>query len=479
MLAGGGRKAQEQQQLGPQANGHSESLDPPSTSSPTNGAQPLANGYVPSSSPTPQPSECLKIGNNFGEFEECAVSSQSPYAQWGHRDFKTAPVAIVGAREYIFSENIGILGDLAGKEQTFGPLFARSVAWVGGKLHYGHPDFLNALYMKTRGGVSKAQKGLHLNEDIYAGMNTFGRGGRIKHTDSNLTFGGARYIATGRGFATSRITFNILYSRLAGPSIFLGMRTLIMLPYVTLSLWTPWIIYFWFVFSDFVIDYRQFLRWMSRGNSHSHINSWIGYCRLSRTMITGYKKKKLGHPSEKLSGDVPCATWRAVLFCEVVFPIVVTILFIIAYMFVKSFPVNGTQPPSPLIRIAVISLGPIVWNAAVLLTLFLVSLFLGPMLDPLFPMLDLNDWILRVPVVPRTLDVSHAVHGLTTVIAIQRAVHKVLIAVFFHENSSTTKRIAPGGLEDDMGEGLEPTLCLSPLVNMWSRLSNFAYGAQI
>lgn len=62
------------------------------------------------------------------------------------------------------------------------------------------------------------------------------------------------------------------------------------------------------------------------------------------------------------------------------------ILFVIAYMFVKSFPVNGTQPPSPLIRIAVISLGPIVWNAAVLLTLFLISLFLGPMLDPLFPM---------------------------------------------------------------------------------------------
>ncbi|KAJ3927389.1 MAG: 1,3-beta-glucan synthase component FKS1 [Lentinula lateritia] len=577
--------------------------------------------------------ECLKIRNILGEFEECGVSSQSPYAQWGHKDFKTAPVAIVGAREYIFSENIGILGDLAaGKEQTFGTLFARSMAWIGGKLHYGHPDFLNALYMNTRGGVSKAQKGLHLNEDIYAGMNAFGRGGRIKHTEyfqcgkgrdlgfgtilnfqtkigtgmgeqmlsreyyylgtqlpidrfltfyyghpgfhinnmlvilsvqifvvtmvfigtltssvsvceytssgqliggqtgcynlfpvfqwiehriisiflvfmisflplflqeliergtwkaifrlakqfgslspafevfstqiythsilSNLTFGGARYIATGRGFATSRITFNILYSRFAGPSIYLGMRTLIMLLYVTLTLWTPWIIYFWvsiialcvspflfnphqFVFSDFVIDYRQFLRWMSRGNSRSHINSWIGYCRLSRTMITGYKKKKLGHPSEKLSGDVPRATWRAVLFSEVVFPIVMAILFVIAYMFVKSFPVNGTQPPSPLIRIAVISLGPIVWNAAVLLTLFLISLFLGPMLDPLFPMFGSVMafiahalgavgmigffeflWFLEL------WDVSHAVLGLITVIAIQRAVHKVLIAVF-------------------------------------------------
>jgi 1,3-beta-glucan synthase len=125
---------------------------------------------------------------------------------------------------------------------------------------------------------------------------------------------------------------------------------------------------------------------MCRGNSRSHNNSWIGYCRLSRTMITGYKRKRLGHPSEKLSGDVPRAGWRAVLFSEVVFPIITTVLFVVAYMFVKSFPDrNGRQPPSPLIRIAVISLGPIVWNAAILLTQFIISLFLGPMLDPMFP----------------------------------------------------------------------------------------------
>lgn len=239
---------------------------------------------------------------------------------------------------------------------------------------------------------------------------------------SNLTLGGARYIATGRGFATTRISFNILFSRFAGPSIYLGMRTLISLLYVTLTLWSPYLIYFWisilalciapflfnphqFVFSDFIIDYRfvqfptifmidiytthghrEFLRWMSRGNSRSHNNSWIGYCRLSRTMITGYKKKRLGHPSEKLSGDVPRASWRAIIFSEVIFPIFMAVLFVIAYMFVKSFPgSNGKQPPSPLIRIAVISLGPIVWNAAILLVLFLISLFLGPMLDPMFP----------------------------------------------------------------------------------------------
>jgi 1,3-beta-glucan synthase len=37
--------------------------------------------------------------------------------------------------------------------------------------------------MNTHGGVSKVQSGLHLNKDIYAGMNTFRRGGHIKHTE--------------------------------------------------------------------------------------------------------------------------------------------------------------------------------------------------------------------------------------------------------------------------------------------------------
>lgn len=103
-------------------------------------------------------------------------------------------------------------------------------------------------------------------------------------------------------------------------------------------------------------------------------------------MITGYKKKRLGHPSEKLSGDTPRAGWRAVIFSEIVFPIVMAVLFVICYMFVKSFPdSDGRQPASPLIRIAVISFGPIVWNAAVLLIQFMFSLFLGPFLDTKYP----------------------------------------------------------------------------------------------
>jgi 1,3-beta-glucan synthase len=169
-----------------------------------------------------------------------------------------------------------------------------------------------------------------------------------------LTFGGARYIATGRGFATTRNSFSILYSRFAGPSIYMGLRLALCMLYVTTALWIPWFIYFWvttfalclspflfnphqFSFSDFIIDYREFLRWMSRGNSRHHANSWVGYCRLSRTKITGYKRKKLGHPSEKLASDVPRASWRTIIYAELLGPLAMAIIMTVPYLFVKSY----------------------------------------------------------------------------------------------------------------------------------------------
>ena len=100
--------------------------------------------------------ECLKIRNVLAEFETIDMPAENPYGP-AYNVFSKAPVAIVGSKEYIFSENIGILGDVAaGKEQTFGTMAARGMAQIGGKFHYGHPDFLNSVYMTTRGGVSKA-----------------------------------------------------------------------------------------------------------------------------------------------------------------------------------------------------------------------------------------------------------------------------------------------------------------------------------
>ncbi|KAI0418186.1 1,3-beta-glucan synthase component FKS1 [Xylaria grammica] len=521
--------------------------------------------------------ECLKIRSVLAEFEEMKTDNVSPYTP-GVKNEVNAPVAILGAREYIFSENIGILGDVAaGKEQTFGTLFARTLAQIGGKLHYGHPDFLNGIFMTTRGGVSKAQKGLHLNEDIYAGMTAILRGGRIKHceyyqcgkgrdlgfgsilnfttkigtgmgeqllsreyyylgtqlpldrflsfyyahagfhvqnifilfslqvfmlvsinigvirhetvrceydtnvpitdplyptgcnnTDAlmdwmwrcvisifvtfflayiplvtqeltergvlraatrftkqffsgsplfevfvtqiyansvtqDLSFGGARYIGTGRGFATARIPFGVLYSRFAGPCIYMGSRLLLSLLFASLTVWQGALIYFWvsllalvicpflynphqFAWNDFFIDYRDFLRWLSRGNSRSHSSSWISYCRLSRTRITGYKRKVLGDPSAKLSADVPRAAITNVFFGEIVSPLLLVASTLIPYLFINAQTgVIDNDPDavatSSLIRVGIVALGPIAINAGVLFFFFALACCAGPLLS--------------------------------------------------------------------------------------------------
>ncbi|KAI8807803.1 1,3-beta-glucan synthase component GLS1 [Cladochytrium replicatum] len=129
--------------------------------------------------------EALKVRSIFSEFEPTSLKRNA--------GDDAPPVAIVGGSEFPQGRPKHlVLGDVAaGKEYTFGTISQRTTAKLQGRLHYGHPDFLNTIFMTTRGGVSKAQKGLHLNEDIYAGMSQcMLRGARIKHTE---------YIQCGKG----------------------------------------------------------------------------------------------------------------------------------------------------------------------------------------------------------------------------------------------------------------------------------------
>uniref|UniRef100_A0A8H7KDC0 1,3-beta-glucan synthase n=1 Tax=Bionectria ochroleuca TaxID=29856 RepID=A0A8H7KDC0_BIOOC len=521
--------------------------------------------------------ECLKIRNVLAEFNE--ISTISGYSNDAKEEIPE-PIAIVGTREYIFSENIGILGDIAaGKEQTFGTLFARTLAQLGGKLHYGHPDFLNGVFMATRGGVSKAQKGLHLNEDIYAGMNAVMRGGRIKHceffqcgkgrdlgfgsilnfitkigtgmgeqmlsreyyylgtqlpldrflsfyyahpgfhinnifimasvymflisllnlgairhetiscnynrdvpitdplfptgcvnTDAlmdwvyrsilsiffvflmsfipltvqgllesdpwraalrfikhvvsfspffevfvcqvyansvqqNLSFGGARYIGTGRGFATARIPFSVLYARFAGPSLYFGSRVFLLLLFATMTVWQAGLVWFWvttfglifspflynphqFAWDDFFIDYREFLRWLFRGHARFHGSSWITFCRLSRIRITGFKKKNLGDPSSKLSGDIPRAPFLSILFSEILLPLLSVIMTTLPYLYInaqtgvlaENNKGSKVRPTDSLVRLLIVAFAPIAINTGTLAVMLCLSCLTGPLL---------------------------------------------------------------------------------------------------
>lgn len=58
------------------------------------------------------------------------------------------------------------------------------------RLHYGHPDVFDKIFSMTRGGVSKASRGINLSEDVYAGFNHLLRGGRIPYIE---------YVQVGKG----------------------------------------------------------------------------------------------------------------------------------------------------------------------------------------------------------------------------------------------------------------------------------------
>lgn len=518
--------------------------------------------------------ECLKIRSVLSEFEEMELNDTVPYIPGIEYDDEPSPVAILGAREYIFSENIGVLGDIAaGKEQTFGTLFARTLAEIGGKLHYGHPDFLNAIFMTTRGGLSKAQKSLHLNEDIYAGMNAMCRGGRIKHSDyyqcgkgrdlgfgsilnfttkigagmgeqllsreyyylgtqlpidrflsffyahpgfhlnnlfislsvqlffllllnlgslkhetilcrydrdrpitaieepigcyniqpalhwvsifvlsifivffiafaplliqellekgvwkatarffhhlfsmaplfevfvcqvysnsllSDLTFGGAKYISTGRGFAITRIEFAILYSRFVNVAIYSGLQVLLMLIFGMVSMWQPALLWFWitvismcfapfifnphqFVFKDFFIDYRNFIHWLSAGNAKYQKESWSSFVRSSRARYTGYKRRTINDSSVNAIVDNRGAKLGNALFAELFMPFVVFLFNFTAYTFINAQ--TGVKEPAPtqsVIRLILVTLFPIFLNMVILLCLFGTSFVAAPILS--------------------------------------------------------------------------------------------------
>merc|ERR1719210_2001940 len=92
---------------------------------------------------------------------------------------------IIGFPEHITSD-IGSIGDFAaGSEVAFGTILQRTYAVLGARMHYGHPDIMNKLFMMQQGGVSKATKTLNLSEDIFAGMDFTlrGQGRSIKHSE--------------------------------------------------------------------------------------------------------------------------------------------------------------------------------------------------------------------------------------------------------------------------------------------------------
>ncbi|KAM4117260.1 hypothetical protein ACJW30_02G110300 [Castanea mollissima] len=121
--------------------------------------------------------EALKMRNLLEEFNE---------------DHGVRPPTILGVRENIFTGSVSSLAwFMSNQETSFVTLGQRVLARpLKIRFHYGHPDVFDRIFHITRGGISKASRGINLSEDIFAGFNSTLRRGNITHHE---------YIQVGKG----------------------------------------------------------------------------------------------------------------------------------------------------------------------------------------------------------------------------------------------------------------------------------------
>ena len=117
--------------------------------------------------------------NQEGYFEE-ALKMRNCLQEFAKRE-GPLPTTILGLREHIFTGSVSSLANyMASQEHSFVTLGQRVLTKpLRIRLHYGHPDVFDKLFFITRGGVSKASKGINLSEDIFAGYNNVVRGGSV------------------------------------------------------------------------------------------------------------------------------------------------------------------------------------------------------------------------------------------------------------------------------------------------------------
>eukprot|EP00252_Welwitschia_mirabilis_P021807 TRINITY_DN5707_c0_g1_i1.p1 TRINITY_DN5707_c0_g1~~TRINITY_DN5707_c0_g1_i1.p1 ORF type:complete len:1286 (-),score=151.96 TRINITY_DN5707_c0_g1_i1:119-3502(-) len=109
-----------------------------------------------------------------------------------HENHGVRPPTILGLREHIFTGSVSSLAwFMSNQETSFVTIGQRLLANpLKIRFHYGHPDVFDRLFHLTRGGISKASKGINLSEDIFAGFNSTLRLGNVTHHE---------YIQVGKG----------------------------------------------------------------------------------------------------------------------------------------------------------------------------------------------------------------------------------------------------------------------------------------
>lgn len=121
--------------------------------------------------------EALKIRNLLEEF---------------NKHYGIRRPQILGVREHVFTGSVSSLAwFMSAQETSFVTLGQRVLANpLKVRMHYGHPDVFDRLWVLTRGGISKASRVINISEDIFAGFNCTLRGGNVTHHE---------YIQVGKG----------------------------------------------------------------------------------------------------------------------------------------------------------------------------------------------------------------------------------------------------------------------------------------
>ncbi|KAG5186996.1 1,3-beta-glucan synthase component-domain-containing protein [Tribonema minus] len=116
--------------------------------------------------------------NQEGYFEE-AIKMRCLLQEFLRK--RDPPTTIVGFREHIFTGSVSSLANyMALQELSFVTIGQRVLDDpLRIRMHYGHPDLFDKVFFMTRGGMSKASKGINLSEDIFAGYNNTIRGGQV------------------------------------------------------------------------------------------------------------------------------------------------------------------------------------------------------------------------------------------------------------------------------------------------------------
>ncbi|RYY37322.1 hypothetical protein EON62_01215, partial [archaeon] len=122
--------------------------------------------------------------NQEGYIEE-ALKLPNALTEFRPRSRMMRPVVLLGLREHVFTHSLSTSAlFMSYQELQFGVVWQRVMASpMRVRMHYGHPDMMDKLFMMTRGGFAKASRVINVSEDVFAGFMATLRGGESHHIE--------------------------------------------------------------------------------------------------------------------------------------------------------------------------------------------------------------------------------------------------------------------------------------------------------